>query len=131
MPSTLFSAIVRAEFYRNIACSLLAFEFRTLSDLSFFTILTLLKRLQKLLLSKCQIMFQRILLSSFLYFANKNGKKEHSVPKIHFFPKKEKKKKKGNKIKRNGKKEKFKLVNFFLINWIEHLIFWTKLNFLT
>ena len=41
MPSTLFSAIVRAEFYRNIACSLLAFEFRTLSDLSFFTILTL------------------------------------------------------------------------------------------
>ena len=63
-------------------------------------------------------MFQRILLSSFLYFANKNGKKEHSVPKIHFFPKKIKEeKKKGNKIKINGKKEKFKLVNFFKINF--------------
>ena len=61
-------------------------------------------------------MFQRILLSSFLYFANKNGKKEHSVPKIQksIFFQKNKIKKKGNKIKINGKKEKFKLVNFFL-----------------
>ena len=94
MPSTLFSAIVRAEFYRNIACSLQAFEFRTLSDLSFFTILTLQEVAETSPFKMSDYVSKD---STFFFFANKNGKKEHSVPKIHFFQKIKKRKEKINK----------------------------------
>ena len=93
MPSTLFSAIVRAEFYRNIACSLLAFEFRTLSDLSFFTILTLQEVAETSpfkmsdYVSKDSTLF-------FLVFCKQEWQERTQCTKNPFFPKNKKKKRK-------------------------------------
>ena len=105
MPSTLFSAIVRAEFYRNIACSLQAFEFRTLSDLSFFTILTL-QEVAETSPFKMSDYVSKDSTFFFLVFC------KHTVyQKSIFFPKKKerrknKQKKKKKKRKENNKKKK-------------------------